>query len=500
MKTTITKFGIVLIIGILFSFNTKAQLTLTCESGNRPTEQAACWGFGATAYTNTVLVIDGSWSLRGNSLTSLSLGACWVKSPWMKMGSGNITFKTRLDGAGNGVSMKRVVVSYVTYDAVAPYNEGTTVRIDSLSFTNFSSTAVQNVSIAIPAAIANDNLHVYKILFSWIGTGGNERAISDDFVIPGTYWSNPSNACAPLPLIQDADGDGVADADDAFPNDQYRAYRTYVPVVNHFSTLAFEDCWPYKGDYDMNDVVVDYNYEIVTNAQNKIVEIFYNLKFRATGASYDNGFGFELTGINPNAIRTVTGTIPGTISQIGVNGTENGQTNATIIVAGSIADVLTPTPGHWTVNTVVGEPFVAPVTLNVKLTFMENGVPGSAGAVGISSLTATSFNPFIMINKTRGKEVHLPDYKPTSLANIALLGTGDDNSIPASNRYYRTKTNLPWAIKTYESFNYPLEKAEITKAYTKLIDWVISNGTAYTDWDTNPAYRNNAYIYSEGKK
>ena len=129
-------------------------------------------------------------------------------------------------------------------------------------------------------------------------------------------------------------------------------------------------------------------------------------------------------------------------------------------------------------------------------TFMENGVPGTSGAVSVSQLGSNIFNPFIVVNQIRGKEVHLADYKPTSLANPALFGTLDDDSNPALNRYYRTKTNLPWALSTYESFQYPIEKNEVTKAYLKLIDWVISNGTQFTDWDTNAAYRDNTFIYT----
>ena len=43
-----------------------------------------------------------------------------------------------------------------------------------------------------------------------------------------------------------------------------------------------------------------------------------------------------------------------------------------------------------------------------------------------------------------------------------------------------------------------IEKAEITKAYLHFIDWVISNGSSYTDWYSNtaPGYRNNNNIYT----
>lgn len=503
MKTIFSKTVIILVIGLLFSFNTKAQLTLTCESGNIATEKAACWGFGSNTYINTIgtgthgsYTITGNYSAQSNQLTNPAPTASWIKTPWMKIGNGNITLKAKLS-AVNGTT-RGIVFSYIPYNPLnPPYYEGVPVVYDSTKWTAINVT-LKNITSIIPSAIANSN-DVYKIRISFVGTGGTSRMISDDYVIPGTYWSNPSDSCKPLPTIQDVDLDGVADADDAFPNDQYKAYKTFFPISNHFSTLAFEDLWPAKGDYDFNDLVIDHSSEVVSNSLNQVVEINYQFKVRAIGAGFNNGFGFELSNINPNAIRSVTGTNikPGSIYSIASNGTENGQVSATVIAIGSVMNVL-PFPGGPDpyVNTIIGAPFVTPQIVNVKVTFIENGVPGTAGAVNISQLGSNTFNPFIIVNQNRGKEVHLPDYKPTSLVNTAFFGTIDDASNPGAGKYYRTSANLPWAINTYESFQYPIEKAEVTKAYLKLIDWVISNGTQFTDWDTNSSYRDNTYIYS----
>jgi hypothetical protein len=71
----------------------------------------------------------------------------------------------------------------------------------------------------------------------------------------------------------DTDGDGVSDTKDDYPNDPNKAFDNIYPSNDAFGTLAFEDLWPAKGDYDFNDLVVDYNINQVTNAQNMIVEI-----------------------------------------------------------------------------------------------------------------------------------------------------------------------------------------------------------------------------------
>jgi hypothetical protein len=76
----------------------------------------------------------------------------------------------------------------------------------------------------------------------------------------------------------------------------------------------------------------------------------------------------------------------------------------------------------------------------------------------------------------RSREAHLSDFAPTDLANMALFGTEDDDSNPATGRYYKTANNLPWGINLVEKFDYPIEKAPITEAHLKFGPWAESNG------------------------
>ncbi|MDD4310478.1 MAG: DUF4842 domain-containing protein, partial [Candidatus Cloacimonetes bacterium] len=62
--------------------------------------------------------------------------------------------------------------------------------------------------------------------------------------------------------------------------------------------------------------------------------------------------------------------------------------------------------------------------------------------------------------------------------------------------WYKTTTNLPWAIDIPASWDYPVEKAEVTKAYLKFQIWAQSSGTSYPDWYQNiSGYRNPDFIY-----
>ncbi|MEI6821540.1 MAG: LruC domain-containing protein [Bacteroidota bacterium] len=315
-------------------------------------------------------------------------------------------------------------------------------------------------------------------------------------IVIKTGLVNSDISTANYTILIDTDGDGVIDSEDAYPNDSTRAFNNYFPAENKGS-LAFEDSWPSKGDYDMNDVVVDYQFKNITNAHNQLVETFASFTLKASGASYNNGFGFQLAtnDIPSSAIQVTGSSIKESFLMLNANGTEQGQDKSTLIVFDNAYDVLQYPGSGLGFNTSPDAPYVTPVTITLHIIY-------TPYTYTEQQLDIAHFNPFIIVNKVRGKEVHLPDYAPTALVNTAYFGTGDDKSVPAQGRYYKTANNLPWALNMYNGFNYPNEKAEITKAYLHFIDWVLSNGTSYTDWYTNTAtgYRNNANIYSKNKK
>jgi len=299
----------------------------------------------------------------------------------------------------------------------------------------------------------------------------------------------PYEHFTPAPL--DADGDGVPDGDDDYPLDPARAFNNYYPASG-YGTLAFEDLWPAKGDYDFNDLVCDYRFKTVTNASNKVVEVFSTFIIKAFGAGMHNGFGFQFpTDQVLQSQLTVTGynIATGSYITLGANGLEAGQVKPTIIVYDD-AYRLMQNPGYGIgVNTDPNAPYVTPDTVVVHIAFAPNTY--TIPQVGIDQ-----FNPFIIVSKNRDKEVHLPNYPPTSLADQSLFGQADDTSDPGIGRYYKTSNNLPWAINIYESFDYPIERVVITSAYNHFVDWAESGGTLFPDWyQDNSGYRNDSRIY-----
>jgi len=186
-----------------------------------------------------------------------------------------------------------------------------------------------------------------------------------------------------------------------------------------------------------------------------------------------------------------------TIINLAPNGLEAGQSKATVVLYDDSFDQMQHPGVGIGVNTDPNAPYVTPATLVVEMDFMDNGIIPSGGAISFSQLDIGNFNPFIIVNQDRNVEVHLPDYAPSGLANSALLTTGDDDSNPATNRYYLTETNLPWAINIPVVFEYPIERQDITQVYLHFADWAESSGLLYPDWYlNNPGYRNNSLIYT----
>ncbi len=289
----------------------------------------------------------------------------------------------------------------------------------------------------------------------------------------------------PIDEFTDGDGDGVDDDDDDYPTDGTRAHNNYGTP----GTLLYEDLWPAVGDYDFNDLVVGYRYNIVTDAANKVKDVIGTYKVKAIGASFKNGFGISFN-VPASAVQSVTG---GRFTENKVtrsaNGTESGNpTRATVFVTDNCKNLANNAGGTQFMNTMKSEAPVSFDSMNVRVTFTTSQTA--------SALGSAPFRPFIFADGTRGKEIQLADVAPTSLMTTALFGTLQDNSRPAQNRYFKTSRNLPWGLHIPAEIPWAIEKTQFTQAYLKFGNWAESGGTVDADWYMNkPGYRDNSKIY-----
>ncbi len=304
--------------------------------------------------------------------------------------------------------------------------------------------------------------------------------------------SNPVTAISktgvqPVDAPGDADKDGITDKFDQYPNDPARAFDNYYPSQTTYGTLAFEDLWPTTGDYDMNDLVVNYRYKYVTNGTGKVVELFGDYSVKAAGATFLNGFGVQFP-FSPSVVSQVTGqkAVSNYILK-SANGTEASQSKAVIIPFDNYQALVTR-PSGFEVNTQMSAPVASSDTAHIYV--------GFTSPLALADFGTAPFNPFIISNLRRGYEVHLPGNLPTDLANTKLFNTAQDYTHPSQNYYYKSQKAWPWGLNFAESFDYPSEGGAINNAYTHFLQWAQSGGTQYKDWYKDVSgYRNNNLIY-----
>jgi len=102
---------------------------------------------------------------------------------------------------------------------------------------------------------------------------------------------------------------------------------------------------------------------------------------------------------------------------------ENDGSKAVFRLFDNAFNIIPQQPGNNFINTYPDMPYFQPVliTLDMKL---------------ITPMTMASFeyqapyNPFVFLSSDRGRELHLPGYKPSHLADPSFWETYDDNTNP----------------------------------------------------------------------
>jgi LruC domain-containing protein len=275
--------------------------------------------------------------------------------------------------------------------------------------------------------------------------------------------------------IGDSDNDGVLDESDDFPEDADRAFLNYMPASGK-NTLAFEDRWPQKGDYDMNDLVLYYRYTIITNTNNDVKQIILDANAVSRGGDQNSAFAISFPGTDDGNVESNKLIINGIATTISPEEGHTGELVYTLI-NDSKATLPADTDFRFYNTEIADERAIA--QLNFDISFTE--------AVATSSIGIAPYNPFIFSSQYRGREIHLRNKPPTDLADERIFHTGDDASIPDTGSYYRTIDNLPWAIDISGEWKHPLEKVDVLQSYPKMSEWIESLGVSAQNWHLHPS-------------
>ena len=234
---------------------------------------------------------------------------------------------------------------------------------------------------------------------------------------------------------------------------------------------AFEDLWPAKGDYDMNDAVVDFeqvwtwNTPDVKTTESKIYKEVVKLTTYQNYVTLKSGLAVTLnTKGTPDNIN-IKKVAPATKDTTDVNFTQEGNT---YLLTNDITDEL-------------GTTYILELVYEA----------------GIEPSNIASIQPFIYRTEGEGRwEVHIPFEAPTSKMITGYFGTLDDKSVPAEGKYYVRNSNYPFAFYlegvNIDTFKETLllrknESVKISDLYPSFLPWVKSNGVEHADWYLHPS-------------
>jgi hypothetical protein len=206
-------------------------------------------------------------------------------------------------------------------------------------------------------------------------------------------------------------------------------------------TLAFEDNWPKAGDYDMNDVIIEYKRAITYDKDNKAIKVeeSFTPKQKDNAAIYDNVFAYQVDDMG-------SVTLPA--------GCE--------IENGSRSIVITK-----------GVKYLQNQTFTITREF---------GSSIDKDKVKTDFNPYTIIKGIRGAgraEVHLPKKSPTDLIDRSKLYSESDAYFIDKDGKYPFAIDIPIV-----GFIPADETKQIDSAgqYPSFKTWVNSNGSQAADW------------------
>ena len=281
-------------------------------------------------------------------------------------------------------------------------------------------------------------------------------------------YTAPDGKKYAITSVEDACDD--KDYDDLlFALDPTDAFADMAEVENGktrtFGIYAFEDRWPRRGDYDMNDAVIACERELQFNTAGKVTKEIYYLTTYQNYVELENGLAVTLeTKTTPKSVVTKK--------------KAPGQSTASKVTFTKEDNVYLITEN---ITTELGATYIFEITYSTAQD-MDN---------------LSTIKPFIYRDEENGKrwEVHIPYEKPTSKMNMDYFGTEDDSSNPSKGEYYVRNGVYPFAFylsgaKADHFIETILDRSNenrpISEFYPRFISWSSSKGTKDEDWYLKP--------------
>ena len=296
---------------------------------------------------------------------------------------------------------------------------------------------------------------------------GHDQNFSDVVVAIGT---NPVKAIADLSTFKmwmNADGSSLV---------------TLTEEIK--GTYLFEDLWPQKGDYDMNDACVEYVQGTYKDKWNDTYGETFSFKPRENFATKKNGIAFRLIG--------------GDRAEVNSGGGKTGKRISGYQVPAEVKLYLgnqdiTDQLEYDQENQIF---YVIPNTKqNPGLTYTVEFLHIPDGSPKFYERNYKEYTSKIDVFLYRKEgdmnwEVHTKGMEPTPKMNFSYFGKGDDRSNPQKGVYYVRQGNFPFGLflsgkmidEFEEIFDIRNEGLTLDVMFPKYNRWVETEGMENSDW------------------
>ena len=225
----------------------------------------------------------------------------------------------------------------------------------------------------------------------------------------------------------------------------------------------FEDLWPARGDYDMNDVMVKVTNTKTVNSKGQINVESYDFTSYNNKSNYTkiNGIAARLTGIQTSDQLKFFRKREDSDKYEEIR-CDYESAESIVLLSDDVNDGCKD-------------------SITYRISVLHSGF--------VDGEKIKSVEPFIYRNEEGGRwEVHQINCPPSSKMNMSLFGTGDDASDVKNKKYYRRDGKYPFAIHLADATKANLIKlirsdgTSISSLYPYYDAWVKSNGDEHPDW------------------
>ena len=232
-------------------------------------------------------------------------------------------------------------------------------------------------------------------------------------------------------------------------------------VSSTSGVYAFEDLWPKKGDYDLNDVVVNEKHVKEFDGNGKIIKETFYLTTYQNYVELTSGLALTLnTKVKPKSIDMKKIAKESTVVE------------DALFTKGGNVYYLTDD-----VTAELGTTYILEITYGTALS---------------SSEKMATIQPFIFrAEGAQNWEVHIPMEAPTSKMNLSYFGKNDDCSDPTKGLYFVRSGEYPFAfylkganISVFEEtiLKRENESRRIDELFPDFLEWSTSRGTRNQNW------------------